>query len=89
MNTSSPASFGCTDRSGSAWTNLSLTLAVSWMLTLAFGTARPSPTEHLVPRADPAYKTLEMGLFTGLPTAAHVAASRALRVPSETPTTGG
>ena len=89
MNTSSPAPFGCTDRPGSAWTNLSLTLAVSWMLTLAFGTTGPSPTEHLAPRADPAYKTLEVGLFTGLPTAAHEAAARALRVPSETPAIDG
>lgn len=75
MNTLSPTPYGFTNRPSSSWTTLSLALAVSWMLSLAFGTSTPPSSETYAPQSDRVYKILEVGLLTGLRAVVHQAAS--------------
>lgn len=66
---SSPTLYGSTRQLEVPWTGFSLTLAVSLMLFLAFGTSAPTspePQDLQEPQAARGYTTFEARLLTGL-----------------------
>ena len=74
MNTPSYSPYGPVSRTDVPWTGLSLTLAISWMLLLAFRGPSSSSPEILVPQTTRIHKALEVSLLTSLRIVAHQAA---------------
>lgn len=75
VNTPSYTPYSPLSRTDVPWTGLSLTLAVSWMLLLAFGYPSTSSSEILAPQTTRIHKVLEMSLLTSLRIVAHQATS--------------
>ena len=66
MNTPSTTSFSATDQTGVPWTGFSLTLAVSWMLLLAFSAPRLPADGSMEQEAASAPHAAELRVLTGL-----------------------
>lgn len=71
MRTYSPTPFSPKRPPEAPWTNISLSLAVSWMLLLAFGPKAPSSREVSELGHSQLNGTVEVGLMAGMYIAAH------------------